>query len=68
MNLAFKKSDLLEYYVMALLFFGLPLVAFVYFGWRAALTTFVVTQVLIGLLALRGTQEGVNEEQKVETE
>lgn len=48
-----NNPDLLEYYVMALLAIGLPLVAYVYFDWKAALATFVISQSVIGLLALR---------------
>jgi energy-converting hydrogenase Eha subunit E len=53
MKLPFNKSNILEYYVTFLLALGLPLVALIYFDWRAALATFVVVQTVVGLLALR---------------
>lgn len=42
-----------EHYVLVLLTVGMPLIGFVWFGWRAALTAFVLTQVVIGLTKLR---------------
>jgi len=32
---------------------GLPLIAFLYFGWAAALSVFVVANIIIGILNLR---------------
>lgn len=52
-RLTTNNPNALEYYVTALLFIGPPLVAFIYFDWRAALSTFVVSQLVVGVLALR---------------
>jgi hypothetical protein len=60
-RLNLNKSDLLEYYVLLLLAVGLPLVAFVYLDWRAALTAFVLSQIIVGVLAIRATSKGVAE-------
>jgi hypothetical protein len=48
-----KKSDLIESYVMVMLTVGLPLIALIYGDWRSALSTFVVTQIILGFLAIK---------------
>ena len=50
------RSNFTEVYTYCLISFGLPLVAFVYLDWKAALTTFVITQIAIGLLAVRNVE------------
>jgi len=47
------RSNFTEVYTYCLISFGLPLVALVYLDWRAALSVFVVTQIAIGVFALR---------------
>lgn len=61
-RLTFNKASLLENYVLVLLTFGLPLIAYIYIDWRAALTVFVLVQSVIGILAIKATTE------KAETE
>lgn len=47
------RSNFTEVYTYLLIALGLPLVAFVYVDWKAALAVFVVSQIVIGFLALR---------------
>lgn len=47
------KENIIEYYTLVLLVLGLPLVAFVYLDWRAALAVFVLVQIVLGLLVVR---------------
>lgn len=42
-----------ELYTLALITIGIPGVFYVWFGWRAALTVFVFTQVALGIFSLR---------------
>jgi hypothetical protein len=44
------REDIIEYYTLVLLIAGLPLVAFVYWDWRAALTVFIVVQIVLGVM------------------
>lgn len=47
------NEDFLEYYVLTLLVLGLPLVAFLYADYRLSLLTFIIVQIIIGVLAIR---------------
>jgi len=49
------KSNSLELFTTFCLFLGLPLVAALYFDYRAALLTFFLTGVVVGLFAMRRT-------------
>jgi hypothetical protein len=42
-----------EQWVLALIILGLPLIAAIWFDWRAALTTLILTLIGIGLVKLR---------------
>lgn len=42
-----------ELWIIALVTIGLPAIAWVYLDWRAALATFVVTQIALGILKER---------------
>ena len=47
------RSNALEYWTLLMIIVGLPLIAFLYFGWAAALSVFVVANIIIGILNLR---------------
>lgn len=44
-----------ENITMSLISLGLPLIAFMYFGWREAVTVAIITQISIGVLAIRNS-------------
>lgn len=47
------KKDALEYYALTLLVVGLPVIAWIYFDWRAALAVTLIVQAVICVLALK---------------
>ena len=47
------QSSFVEGYTFFLIVIGLSTVAYIYLDWKAALTTFIVTQAVILTLALR---------------
>jgi hypothetical protein len=47
------KSNALEYWTLLMILVGLPLIAFIYAGWALALTVFVLTNIIIGILNLK---------------
>jgi hypothetical protein len=49
------RENWTEAYTFLLIAVGLPAVAYVYLDWRAALTAFVIPQIVIGFLALKGS-------------
>ena len=42
-----------EQWVLGLLTIAPPLIAYLYFDWRAAIAAFLITQIAIGLIKLR---------------
>lgn len=52
-----KEIFTLEHYTDFLVFIGIPAIIFLFFGWKIALTAFVLVQVIIfGLVVIRGKQ------------
>lgn len=47
------KANALEYWTLLMILVGLPLIAFIYFGWSYALTVFIVANIILGILNLR---------------
>lgn len=48
------SGNLYEYFVIALISVGLPLIGQMYVDWRAALSIFIVVNIILGLLVLKG--------------
>lgn len=50
----FKKILSLEHYTEILLFVGLPLITFLFLGWKFALSVFILVQIIVfGLVIIR---------------
>lgn len=47
------KSNALEYWTLLMILVGLPLIAFIYFGWALALSVFIVVNIVIGILNIK---------------
>ena len=47
------KKNYAEYWTLAMIFIGLPFVAFIYVDWRLALATFVLSSIAFGIAKLR---------------
>lgn len=56
MNFKRLPDNLYETFVTALIVVGLPLVAYIYIDWRAALTAFVLVNIVLGVMVLRGKE------------
>jgi len=56
------KSSPYEYYILTLISLGIPLVAFLYFDYRAAILSFVIIQSVIGLLAIKNESEAASDD------
>lgn len=46
------KEDAVEVWTMALITVGIPVIAYIFVGWKWAFVAFVVTQITVGLLSL----------------
>lgn len=47
------KSNALEYWTLLMIVVGLPLVAFIHFGWTLALSVFIIVNIILGILVLK---------------
>lgn len=52
------RENALEIYAYIFVSFGLPLIAYIYIDWKASLTTFIIIQAIIGVLAIVATLKG----------
>lgn len=50
---SFIKANATELWASLSIFVGLPLVAYLYFDYRAAITTFVTASIVVCILAMR---------------
>ncbi len=47
------RSNALEYWTGLMIVIGLPLIAFIYFGWPLAISVFIIVNIILGVLVLR---------------
>ena len=52
------KDNALEIYAYIFISFGIPAILFIYIDWRAAVSSFIIIQAIIGALAVIATVRG----------
>lgn len=54
MNLTKLRSNAYEIFITTLFVLGIPAIAWIYVDWRAAFASFVLVNIVLGVLYLRG--------------